>query len=162
MVSVGRVAMTDRIPGAKTTGAQRLLAGRAGTGVIEFVEGLLGFPEFRSYRIEETASGRPFKWLRAVDEDGPEFAVLDPRYFRPDYSPPLPAEDLRALRLDDPGQAEVYVLVTVPDDPAEMTANLRGPVVINGRLGVGKQVVLLSGEFSARCRILDEMRSRAV
>lgn len=157
-MSVGGTLVARRAADAKRRRAARTAAPAAREGTIEFREGIFGFPEFKRYCLEDVAPGRPFKWLRAVDDGGPQFIILDPRYFRPDYAPPLSAEDLRALQLEDASRAKVYVLVTIPEDPVAMTANLRGPLVFNPEAGLAKQVVLLSGEFSTRHRILDEMR----
>jgi flagellar assembly factor FliW len=40
--------------------------------------------------------------------------------------------------------------LTVRTDPAGVTANLLGPLVINNRTGRGRQLVLSTSDYSAR------------
>lgn len=124
---------------------------------VTFPDGLLGFPGVRRFALVDVDSARPFKWLKALDCGDLAFVVVDPRYFRPSYKLTVPGGELESLRLDSVDDAEVYVIVAIPADPRQMTANLRGPLVVNVRRGLGKQVVLLSNEYSTAHLILEEM-----
>jgi flagellar assembly factor FliW len=47
------------------------------------------------------------------------------------------------LQLTDEQELVVFVILTVPSgDPQQMTANLRGPVVVNSRTKEAKQLIL--------------------
>ncbi|MCL6450622.1 MAG: flagellar assembly protein FliW [Acetobacteraceae bacterium] len=141
---IGQAQVEARVP--ETDGSQPIL----------FPEGLLGFPEVKRYDLVELPKARPFKWLRAPGGE-PCFVVVDPREFRPDYTVAVPASDLDVLGLEQPSDAEIYALVVIPEDPSRISANLRGPLVINRRKGLGKQVILLSSAFSTRHLIRDEL-----
>lgn len=131
-----------------------------GESVIRFPDGLLGFPDVHRFRLVDMDRAAPFKMLKAIDYEDLAFIAVDPRHFRPSYSLVVPASELAGLELDSVDDAEVYALVVIPEDPSRMTANLRGPLVINRRKGLGKQVVLLSHEYSTSHMILEEMRSQ--
>jgi flagellar assembly factor FliW len=74
----------------------------------------------------------------------------------PDYEPEVFDEDAAALGLAGPEDALVLNIVCVqPGNPLDTTVNLVGPVIINRRTGIGKQVVLANhGRFSARHPLL--------
>ncbi|MDD3500922.1 MAG: flagellar assembly protein FliW, partial [Candidatus Cloacimonetes bacterium] len=52
--------------------------------------------------------------------------------------------------------ALVLVIVTVPKDPAKMTANLKGPILINTKNRLAKQLVIDNNDYSIKYRLLDE------
>lgn len=129
--------------------------------IIIIPEGLLGFEEVKRYVIVEDRDGGPFKWLQAVDEADLAFIIMDPRIFYPEYRVEIPKADLRELKLEDIDQAQVYVIVAIPERIDEMSANLRGPVVINPRERLAKQVVLMDQKYKTHHRILQELNHRA-
>lgn len=127
--------------------------------LITFPDGLLGFENLTRYAILEHDSGTPFKWLQSVDEPDLAFVIVDPYEFKPDYAVELGRDDVVKLGLKEPGAAAVYVLVVIPNNPAAMTANLQGPLVLNSERRVGRQVVLADGRYSTRQPILEELKA---
>ena len=65
------------------------------------------------------------------------------------------------LKLKDANDAEVYCILTVPENVAEMTINLRAPVIINKKEKLGKQIVLAEGKYQTRHNVLAEMQRSA-
>lgn len=129
--------------------------------VIHFPDGLLGFEELHRYVVVERERKGPIRFLQAVDDGRIAFAVTDPQTFRPDYLPELGEEDRAALQYESDEDLAVLVILTVPQEVREMTANLMAPVIINVKERIGRQVVQGLGEYSTRHRIVDEMeRSR--
>ncbi|MBE3578101.1 MAG: flagellar assembly protein FliW [Limnochordales bacterium] len=100
--------------------------------IITFPRGIIGFEGIREY-ILKPLEGTPFQVLQAVDGSGLAFIVIEPRLFLADYAVPA-ANDLE--------DAAIYCIVTVPNDPAQMTANLRAPLVIDRTQRRGQQVIL--------------------
>lgn len=110
--------------------------------VIEFPDGLVGFAMVtRAVAVPVNDDGL-FWWLQAVDDPALAFLAVVPWAFFADYEPVLPADVQDRLGIDDADDALVYCLVTIHDDPRRFTANLLGPVVVNRRRRVGRQVVL--------------------
>ena len=50
----------------------------------------------------------------------------------------------------------VCVILVVPNDPKQITANLRGPIVINPELRLGIQLVLAGEEFPVHAPLFPE------
>jgi flagellar assembly factor FliW len=113
--------------------------------ILHLPEGLLAFEELKRYAIVESPELAPFQWLVAVDEPEVSFAVVNPVFARPEFDAELSAEDKRALqtRPGDPLATLVIVNVT----PGGVTANLRGPIVVNGRNRLARQIVLHRPEY---------------
>jgi flagellar assembly factor FliW len=116
--------------------------------------GLLGFPDARRFVRVEIPDARGWLWLQSVDDPDLAFLAIDAFLFFPDYDLELPESDVAAIELETSTDAEVLALVTVrrtDDDLMEsITANLLGPLVINNRTKVGRQVVLSDSQYSTR------------
>lgn len=111
--------------------------------VLTFPSGILGFPDCRRYVILDHDTDAPFKWLQSLDEPGLAFVILDPACFHPEYNIQVPHEALMEVRSKDDDELIVSVLLTIPsDDPTGITANLRGPLLMNHRTKLCKQLIL--------------------
>jgi flagellar assembly factor FliW len=93
----------------------------------------------------------PFLWMRVYGPTPLHFIVIEPGNIMNDYVPELFDEDAAAIGLTNPEDAWVLNIVCVQANrPLGATVNLVGPVVINRRTSVGKQVVLANhARFSA-------------
>jgi len=103
--------------------------------------GLLGFEQIKQYLLIANPGEEPFEWLQVKDNAALAFVVIDPFLVMPNYQPDIPQADVEFLGLEDPRDALLLNIVTVYS-PKRATANLKGPVVINRRTLIGKQVVL--------------------
>jgi flagellar assembly factor FliW len=111
--------------------------------VLTFPSGILGFPDCRRYVILDHDTDAPFKWLQSLDEPGLAFVILDPAYFHPEYDVQVPHEALLEVESKDNEELIVSVLLTIPsNDPTGITANLRGPLLMNPRTKLCKQLIL--------------------
>mgnify|MGYP000067780791 CR=1 FL=1 len=118
------------------------------TQVIQFPAGLLGFENLKQYVLMGSAEEAPFFWLQVVDEPNLAFVVVPPSAVVENYTPELSDEDVDFLGLSSPEDALVLNIVTVRG-PTRATVNLKGPLVINRRTLIGKQVIPLNAaEFA--------------
>ncbi|MCA8940209.1 MAG: flagellar assembly protein FliW [Planctomycetes bacterium] len=122
--------------------------------VVTFPEGLLGFAGYRRYIILENPTGGPLMWLQSVEDGNLAFIIASPTLFKPDYKIDLRPEDAEALKLAELEDGKVYTIMVVPkDNPRAMTANLQGPLVVNDKLGIGRQLVLSNSEYGTKYRV---------
>ena len=63
------------------------------------------------------------------------------------------------IGLDELGKGVVMVIMTVPKDVMEITANLQGPVILNPDKRKGKQVVLADPKYETRQRLFPEKKA---
>lgn len=129
--------------------------------ILSMPEGMLGFSEIKQYVLIQHQDGSPFLWYQSLDEPNLAFLVLDPFTFFPDYQVLLSQEDIDGLECTSLGDLSVFVVVVVPDNPEHMTANLRGPIVINAEKRISRQIVLTDERYSPHHRIIEEIRKQA-
>ncbi len=118
-------------------------------------EGIIGFPESTRYVILDSSRQPAFKWLQSVQEPHLAFVIVEPAVVKHDYRFAVGIEELTEIGAEGPEDLTVFIILTVPSpDPASITANLRGPVIVNARTRVAKQVVLHQ-EFPTRYPIFN-------
>jgi flagellar assembly factor FliW len=118
--------------------------------IYTFPDGLLGFEDARNFVLVEAEELRPLTWMLSIEDPELAFPLADPGYFAERYDVPLAGEDRERLDVEPDDQVAIYVIVNVPDENRPLTANLRGPVVINLGNRVGRQVVLRDDAYSHR------------
>ena len=116
--------------------------------LITFDEGILGFPDQHRYALIQTGEGSGFYWMQAVGTPGLAFVVCDPRLFVTDYQVPVKIDDLQTIGLNEPDNAQVFVIVNKVNDL--LTGNFQGPLVINVTNRHGRQLVLSDKRYSTR------------
>ncbi|MES2358143.1 MAG: flagellar assembly protein FliW [Gemmatimonadota bacterium] len=115
--------------------------------LLTFPQGLLGFPECRSFVLLPSERSHVY-WLQSADYSSLAFLLVDPFMFFEGYTLDLDATETHAA---SPDEVSVLAIVTLPGAPGELpTANLQGPVVINTRLSEGSQVVLAESSYGIR------------
>lgn len=111
--------------------------------VLVFPSGILGFPEWTKYVLLDHDTDAPFKWLQCMEAPQLAFVVLDPAFFKMDYQIKIPLDALIEIQKQDSDELSVVTILTIPShDPSAVTANLRGPLVMNHRTRLCKQLVL--------------------
>src|SRR5580658_1474320 len=108
--------------------------------VIQLPYGLLGFEREKNYLLLTRPQEEPFMWFQMVGEPKRAFLVVPPHFVLADYAPDLSELDVAFLELNDPSDAFVLNIVTLRANSGA-TVNLKGPIVINRRTLVGKQVI---------------------
>jgi flagellar assembly factor FliW len=118
--------------------------------VIQLPYGLLGFERVKNYLLLTRPGEDPFMWLQMVGETKKAFLVVPPHFVLADYAPDLSDLDVAFLELNDPSEAYILNIVTMGGN-GQATVNLRGPIVINRRTLIGKQIIPVNAaEFALR------------
>jgi len=123
--------------------------------VFEMPAGMIGFPELHRYAlIPFSDKDVPFFWWQSLDEASLCFILIEASLVCPDYRVLAPAGDFADIELSEAAQGLVFVVVTVPENPREMTVNLMGPLIMNQHAGKAKQLVLMDSRYTTRHRLL--------
>lgn len=130
--------------------------------VIQLPQGLLGFPEYTKFCLVDPGDDVLILWLQSLEKPEIAFPILEPKIFKLDYTVRLSAQELRELKLENINHSAVFSVLTISDDVAQMTANLKAPIVINLREKIAKQVVLQENEFSIKHPMFKELRTHLV
>jgi len=123
---------------------------------IVFPFGILGFDQLKRYVLLD-ARQQPFYWLQCMDVVEVAFVLINPRIFRPEYELEVDTQELREIDIQSPDDILDFAIVTIPENPAKMTANLRGPIIINKRTRVGRQSISLNPKWEVRHAIMEEL-----
>ncbi len=130
---------------------------------IFFPSGLIGFPELtRFVLLNSESETSPFKWLQSLDDGSIAFILINPLSFKPDYMVEVSDEEITGLELTSEENAAISVIVTMPSNPEEMTANLKAPIVFNVENRRGKQVILNNPEYLTKHLIGQEIKKNSV
>ncbi len=138
----------------------KIISGRMGeieidpAKIILFADGIIGFPDYKRYVELEFLENSPLRLLQAVDTPDLGFVIIDPLLFEPDYVADITEGDLRSLIIDKAEDLVARVIVTIPENPYEMTANLQGPIVINPKSKLAKQIINHNRKYTTKHRIL--------
>lgn len=125
--------------------------------IIQLSDGLLGFGACKHYVLLEDPQQEPFLWLQSLDDPALAFVLVDPLLFFPGYRVAIPREEISDLELGDPSEARILVVLVVTEDPAKITANLKGPLIINPHTRRARQVVLMEEEYGTRHPLLAQL-----
>jgi flagellar assembly factor FliW len=82
-------------------------------------------------------------WLQVVEEPKLAFLVMSPFVAVPNYQPEISEEDAGSLGLQNQEEPLIFNIVTVRG-AQQATINLKGPIVLNRRTLVAKQVIPLN------------------
>ena len=122
--------------------------------------GLIGFPELKKYVLLDHDKESPFKWLQSLDDGAIAFVLINPLLFKPDYLVEVTEAEVSDLELENEEDAIISVIITMPSNPQNMTANLKAPLVFNLKNRRGKQIILNNAEYTTRHNIMDEVKKR--
>ena len=130
--------------------------------IITFVNGMVGFPDMKKFTLiydEEKKNKGGIMWFQSLDE--PEFAmpVMEPTVILPEYNPTVNNELLSPLGELTSDNLYVLVTVTVPSDITKMTANMKGPIIINTDTLLASQIVV-ENDMQVRFPIYELLKAR--
>ncbi len=126
--------------------------------IVSFPNGVPGFESFREYALFEDPASEPFQWFLSIESEELGFVVINPLYIWPDYDPKISKDDLKSLEISKPEEILIYSIVTLSDDPARVTANLSGPILINTTNRRARQLALLDDRYTTKHKILDAQK----
>jgi len=124
--------------------------------VFVFDPPLGGFEELRRFALIRDEES-PVEWLQALDDPSVSFALLEPFLFEPDYAFELPDSDAKELGMLGPEDAFVRCILTLREDPDEITANMVAPLVFSQRTHVVRQIILQDSGHPLRRPILSSI-----
>src|SRR4051812_33720762 len=116
--------------------------------VITFPSGLVGQPNWKHFVLLTSEDEGPIGVLQSIDDQDLSLIVADPISVLPEYRVDLTSADRVSLGLDTDQQP--VLLTTLSMHGEQITTNLVGPIVINPRNRVAKQVVLSDSPYTTR------------
>jgi flagellar assembly factor FliW len=131
--------------------------------IFHFPEGIPAFENVKEFIFLSKPDSRPFMFMQALEPQDLNFVCIDPFLIHSGYAPKISTSDLNFLHLTDISDALVLSIVTVNQDMQQTTANLQGPIVINMRACIGKQIICDGQNYPVRYKIwqaIEEMEKQ--
>ena len=129
-------------------------------------QGLIGFRDYTCAELLYLPDHLPFLWMKLsnLKGDSVHFVVLEPGGVLPGYTPELFDDDAANLDLRDGSEAMVLNIVTLEQQrPLEAKVNLIGPIIVNRRTKLGRQLVISNySSYSAHHILVDSSSPAAV
>lgn len=120
--------------------------------------GIIGFGTFHRAELLYLPDHLPFLWMKLqCDTSHLHFIVIEPGGIIPGYEPELFDEDAEGLDLEGPSDAMILNIVTLlRQEPVDATVNLIGPIVVNRRTRIARQLVISNySRYSAHHRLVE-------
>ena len=111
---------------------------------------LMGFEDITAYTLHDIPDNPYFFWLAAAAEDGPKFLLTKPEYFFPGYLQQVNSLLLANKECSEGKLPDVYVIITLAEQPLDMTANLLAPLLIDFEKQQAAQMVLYESDYTPR------------
>ncbi|MCR5421459.1 MAG: flagellar assembly protein FliW [Lachnospiraceae bacterium] len=129
--------------------------------IIDFSEGILGFPELKKFVLmydNEKNTGGGLNFMISIEEPAFSMPVVPALIVEPGYSPKF-SENIEAVigELNE-GNVLVMVTMTIPSDVTRMTVNLNAPIIINVDTGKGIQTIVENEEYAVKSPIYDKLK----
>lgn len=113
---------------------------------VKFPAGIVGFPDFTEAEIVYKEDQLPFMWLQGMDSNKTSFIVVEPAGLVKNYEIEISDADVAALGLKNSSEAFVLNIAALhkgsQGKPDRMTLNLIGPIIVNRRTLIGRQIVI--------------------
>jgi flagellar assembly factor FliW len=130
--------------------------------IIVIPDGIIGFSGYTKYAELRFLEGSPLRLLQSLEARDLAFFVIDPFLFKPDYRINISTADLAVVKSETSEGLRILTIVTIPDDPYEMTANLQGPLIINPATRHATQVVNHDKDYTTKYRIMSSSQAEPV
>jgi len=127
-------------------------------------QGIIGFSKYQRAELLCMPDHLPFLWMRLHGPDTIHFIVMEPGNLIAGYEPEIFDEDAYQLGIEDPTQAMILNIVTLRQQiPVDASVNLVGPLMINRRTRIGRQLVISNySRYSAHHHLVDQAAAPAV
>ena len=127
-------------------------------------QGLIGFADYQRAELLYLPDHLPFLWMKLHGPETLHFIVIEPGGIVPGYEPEIFDEDAMQLDLRSPAEAMILNIVTLKrQQPVVATVNLIGPLVVNRRTRIGRQLVISNySRFSAHHSLVENPQAATV
>ncbi len=129
--------------------------------LITFPEGIIGFRDATRFVIFDCGDEGIFKWLQSCDRPEIAFVICEAGLITRNYQIVMGEKERDLLQLEKQEDAAVCLIMMIPNDPLQATANLLGPIIMNAETRLGMQLVLVNPEYSTRYRVFADPKNGA-
>lgn len=116
--------------------------------------GLFGFEDSHEFVLLDSEEDSPFYWLQSENDPEVAFVVIEPSLIIPDYDLKCDPNDLLDLGIKNDNDILKFAIVTIYENPKDITINLLGPIIINKTNKEAKQIINQNDSYSVKHPLL--------
>lgn len=121
--------------------------------VIQFPDGLPGFPDETQYILLELPGNPVFNILQSIHTKDIAFIVTSPYHFYATYAFNLSQSIIEKLQIETESDVDVLTIVTLANPFSKSTINLKAPLILNIKKQYGKQYILNDTDYPIKAPI---------
>ena len=128
--------------------------------ILTFESPLLGFQNLRDYYLFEPPEDNTFVWLQSVESPAVAFPLIESEVVHDPYDIELHGADLIRLGTTSFKDNRIisFALVSMSNDPSQVTANFMAPVLVHCETRRGIQIILESTDYDAETPIFEALK----
>lgn len=123
---------------------------------ILFKNGIPGLEEYKNYTLENSEELNPFILLQSKDNEELGLIVISPFEVMSEYEIKLSDSVIKNLQITSPEDVVLYTTVTLNSNVDKITTNLRAPIVVNIKKGLGEQIIVDNDKYKIKHPIGEE------
>lgn len=123
--------------------------------IIHFKNGLYGFEQYTKYLYIQNDSDSIFSYLQSTENQGITFIVVNGYETVNNFELKVSKKDLEEIKIEENDDVCSLLIVTVPKDVSRISVNLLGPLVVNAKERLGKQMISLDPSHTTRHYLLE-------
>jgi flagellar assembly factor FliW len=123
---------------------------------ILFKNGMPGLEEYKNYNIETDEELKPFNILQSKEKKELGLVVISPFEVMPEYEIKLSETVIKNLQIASPDDVVLYTTVTLNPNIDKITTNLRAPIIVNLKNGLGEQIIVDNDKYKIKHPISEE------
>lgn len=116
---------------------------------VRFNKGIPGFDTLREFEIKDLEGNDRFKILQSEEKEI-SFVTVNPFDIYSEYEINLNDETIKELAIENAEDVLILSIITLGKTLETSTMNLKAPVVINIKNGLGKQFILKSESYETK------------
>lgn len=124
--------------------------------IITFKKGLPGFEGLKKYILFPVEQNDLFSILQSLEDESIGLVVVSPFDVINEYEFKIQDELLDSLDIKSESEVMVINTVTLSSMVENITVNLKAPIIINTRLGLGEQIILDKDEYKVKHPLIKE------
>jgi len=118
--------------------------------------------DLHKFIILEINETKPIYWLQSTENARIALPVIISFEIIEDYNIDIRENELEELRVESENDLLIMNVVVIPDDIKKMTVNLAAPIIINAKLGYGKQIIIDAKELPVRMPVYEAVMKSLV
>lgn len=124
--------------------------------IIVFEKGIPGFENLKKFIVFTLTDNELFKIIHSLEDTDIGLIAVNPFDFMEDYEIKLTDEIVDNLKINKEEDVMILNTVTMNSKAKSITTNLKAPIIINIKEGLGEQLILDDDRYDIKSPLIKE------